>query len=164
MQRGDVKYYITAVKDGKYTYVTDIYRAYVKLHELLTPYITEQAAIASSTGMPLMRHMALHWQKDPNVWDINDQYMFGDAFLVAPVLDEESQRDIYLPQGRWRDLNTGTEYTVGEGGKWLYGYDVSISQLPLFYNPDNTSDADDDILGGIAEIFDYLRGLPIPAD
>ncbi|MBQ8415784.1 MAG: hypothetical protein IJX13_02630, partial [Clostridia bacterium] len=159
VQRGDVKYYLTAVKDGKYAYVTDIYRAYVKLHELLTPYITEQASIASRTGMPLMRHMALHWQDDANVYDINDQYMFGDAFLVCPVLDDKNERDIYLPEGNWLDLNTGTEYSVGKSGKRLAGYDAALTQLPLFYRLENTSDTDDCLLAGIAEIFTYLKEI-----
>jgi alpha-glucosidase (family GH31 glycosyl hydrolase) len=113
--------------------VTDIYRAYVKLHELLTPYITEHAEIASSTGMPLMRHMVLHWQDDERVYSINDQYMFGDAFLVAPVLTNAKSRNIYLPEGEWLDLNTGETITVGKEGKEIKDYAAGISVLPVSF-------------------------------
>ena len=162
VQRGDRKYYITAIKNGEYTYVTDIYRAYVKLHELLTPYITEHAEIASLTGMPLMRHMALHWQDDETVYGINDQYMFGDAFLVAPVLTDRNTRNIYLPEGKWTDLNTGVTHTVGEGGKWLYNYHASLAELPVFFNTETSSDAARGLVSGIEEIFDYLETVDVP--
>jgi alpha-D-xyloside xylohydrolase len=142
-----------------YSYVTDIYRAYVKLHELLTPYITEHAAIASSTGMPLMRHMVLHWQDDSNVYTIDDQYMFGDAFLVAPVLNDMTSRDVYLPEGKWQDMNTGEIITVGKDGQWLKGYAASVGTLPLFYNMDTTSQTAEGLLDGIREIFDYVKTI-----
>ncbi len=141
---------------GTYAYVTDIYRAYVKLHELLTPYITEYSTIACETGMPVMRHMILGWQDDANVYNIDDQYMFGDAFLVAPILDNTYSRDIYLPEGEWIDLYTGIEYTVGKDGMWLEDYAVSITSLPLFYNVNNTSETAEELRPGIEEIFAYL--------
>ncbi len=148
--------YKFAEESPSYAWVTDTYRAYVKLHEALTPYITEYCAEASSTGMPVMRHLILHYQDDKNVYGIDDEYMFGDAFLIAPVLTTADQRNIYLPEGEWKDLNTGTVYTVGKGGQTLENYAVAVTQLPVFYNMKTTSQTAEDILPAIEEIFEYL--------
>ncbi len=156
MREGDLVY---KVGPGSLAWATDIYRAYVKLHELLTPYITEYSEIACDTGMPAMRPLALGWQDDVNVYDINDEYMFGDAFLVAPVLDETYARDIYLPEGKWLDLNTGETHTVDAGGKWLRNYDVPMTVLPVFYNLSTTSKTAEELLPGIQEIFDHLEEI-----
>ncbi len=150
-------------KDGSpimkdYTYVTEIYRAYTKLHEHLTPYITELSEEASTTGMPVMRHLILGWQDDPNVYTIEDQYMFGDAFMVAPILDAGTERSVYLPEGEWIDLNTGETYSVGAEG---YRFDVTanIAELPTFFNTETESDIARELVDGIAELYDYARTL-----
>jgi len=157
------KSYQFAEESASYAYVTDIYRAYVKLHEVLTPYITEYCKEASTTGMPVMRHMVLHWQDDKNVYNINDQYMFGDAFLVAPILSDAQQRDIYLPEGTWKDLNTGEVHTVGKEGKMLKDYEANIKTLPVFYNVNSTSEtATPELIAGIEEIFRYVKSIWVP--
>ncbi|MBQ7335055.1 MAG: glycoside hydrolase family 31 protein [Clostridia bacterium] len=166
--------------DVGYPATTNIYRAYTKLHELLTPYITEYSEIACETGMPLTRHLVLHWQDDANVYDIDDEYMFGTAFLVAPELDGKTQRDIYLPEGEWEDLNTGYVYEIGNGtykitkadgttqsgtygaeGFWLKNYKVAITQLPVFYNRAEWNDSETaaGLLDGIREIFEYASSI-----
>ncbi|MBQ8415722.1 MAG: glycoside hydrolase family 31 protein [Clostridia bacterium] len=157
--KDDKKLKVEVKKNDDYVYVTDIYRAYVKLHELLTPYITEYATVATETGMPVMRHLILHWQDDANVYNIDNQYMFGDAFMVAPVLNDQYSRDIYLPEGNWLDMNTGDTYRVGPEGKTLTDYEVSIGTLPLFYNQDTTSETAEGLLDGIREIFDYVKTI-----
>ena len=155
----------TVNSKGQYAYVTDVYRAYLKLHELLTPYITEYSEIACQTGMPLMRHLILHYQDDKNVYAVNNgssfgdsEYMFGDAFLVAPILNDGYQREVYLPEGKWMDLNTGEEYVVGAEGKIL-NCTVGLTQLPVFYNMENESETAADLLEGIMEIFEELNKI-----
>ncbi len=140
-------------------FTTDVYRAYCKLHELLTPYITEYSAIASQTGMPLVRHLVLGWQADEKVYDIIDEYMFGDAFLVAPELNGSITREVYLPEGRWQDLWTGETYTVGKDGRTLSGVSVAMTQIPVFLNLDHSSETVGDLLPGIEEIFSTLREM-----
>ncbi len=151
--------YVYYIAPGQMTYITDIYRAYVKLHELLTPYITEYSQIACDTGMPVMRTLALQWQDDVNVYDIDDEYMFGDAFLVAPVLDNGFSRDIYLPEGTWIDLNTGEQHIVGAEGKTIKNYYVGLQDLPVFYNVNTTSETAAELLPGIQEIFNVLGSI-----
>jgi len=151
--------YRFAEQDEGYAYVTEIYRAYTKLHEHLTPYITELSEEACNTGMPVMRHLILGWQDDKNVYGIEDEYMFGDAFLIAPILTENNVRKIYLPAGEWVDLNTGEEYSVGAEGKWLENYEVSLAELPTFYNVNTESEIAPVLVNGIVELYDYARSV-----
>lgn len=142
-----------------YTYVTEIYRAYTKLHEHLTPYITELCEEASQTGMPAMRHMILEYANDPNVYTIEDAYMFGDAFLIAPILNDQSSRNIYLPKGTWIDLNTGEQHVVAVGGTWLNDYPADLSTLPSFFNVETESQIAPTLVEGITELYSYARSL-----
>ena len=135
----------------------DIYRAYTKLHELLVPYIREYAEIACQTGMPLVRHLVLAYQNDVNVYDIEDEFLFGDGLLVAPVLDDSTSRDVYLPEGRWQNLFTGEVYEVGAEGMTLTGVQVPIQQIPVYVNLDHSSETLDDLLAQAQEILDSLR-------
>ena len=151
--------YRFAEQDENYAYVTDIYRAYTKLHEHLTPYITELCEEASSTGMPVMRHLIFGWQGDKTAWNIEDEYTFGDAFLLAPILTENNVRKIYLPEGEWIDLNTGDEYSVGAEGKWIENYEASIAELPTFYNKNTVSEIAPTLVDGICELYDYARSV-----
>ncbi len=156
------------IHPGQMTYITDIYRGWVKLHELLTPYITEYSEIACQTGMPVMRVLALdkQWQSDSNVYNIDDEYMFGDAFLVAPILDDSFSREVYLPEGNWKDLNTGEIHQVGEGGKRVT-CKASLAQMPVFCRLNSelqpVTETAAELLPGIEEIFEYLNSIKLPA-
>ena len=171
---------VVTVTPGTYAYVVDVYRAYVKLHELLAPYLTEMSAIACEDGIPVMRHLVFGWQDDANVYNIDDEYTLGDAFLVAPVVTGGTSRDIYLPEGEWLDLNTGALYEIAGGvckingeevesnsdkGYTIAGYEASVVQLPVFYNLNNTSETAEELLPGMLEIFEYLNEVDasIPA-
>ena len=85
-------------------------REYAKLRFRLLPYIYSQAYKATKTGLPMMRAMVLEFQDDPNTYSMEDQYMFGDAFLVAPVYTPVNKRTVYLPEGTWFDYWTAREY------------------------------------------------------
>ena len=84
-----------------------IYRYYSKIHCVLMPYLVDQAHTACKTGLPLMRHLILEFPQDERGYDIEDQYMLGDAFLVAPVLNADLSRSVYLPEGTWTPLLGG---------------------------------------------------------
>lgn len=151
--------YQFANENPDYLFVTELYRAYVKLHEHLTPYITELCVEASTTGMPVMRHLILGWQDDKTVYNIENEYTFGDAFLIAPILNAGYTRDIYLPEGEWLDLNTGDEYSVGKSGLWLRDYGASLAELPTFYNKNTVSKVAPTLTDGISALYDYARSV-----
>jgi len=105
-----------------------IFRKYDKLRYRLLPYIYSTAYASSRRGLPVMRHLALEYQEDPAVHHVDDEYLFGDAFLVAPVLSPEPRRRIYLPEGEWVDFHEEIPY---KGGRWI-DFPAPLSKLPLF--------------------------------
>ncbi|KJK51593.1 glycosyl hydrolase family 31 [Lentzea aerocolonigenes] len=109
-----------------------INRKYLKLRERLLPYLYSTSRVANETGYPSTRAMVLEYPDDPVARgnQTSQQFLAGDAFLVAPVTSDTSVRDgIYLPAGTWTDYWTGTTY---QGPGWLNGYNAPLDTLPLF--------------------------------
>ena len=79
-----------------YPAISDIIRKYWKLRYQLIPYILQQSEITTRTGMPVLRAMILHYPNNRTCRQIDDQYFFGENMLVAPVMNSENKRDIYL--------------------------------------------------------------------
>ena len=85
-----------------------IFKKYDELRYELMPYLYSALYQNHSTGQPLMRALVLDYQKDPNVYEITDQYMLGDNLMVCPVTTKGAQtRTVYLPEGNWVDYWTG---------------------------------------------------------
>ncbi len=106
----------------------DVYRKYATLHMSLFPYRYAAAQEAAKTGMPIMRALVLQYQNDDRARTTKDEYMFGPDFLVAPVIDENTRRVVYLPEGEWVDYWTGTRFS---GGKTML-VDAPADVLPLY--------------------------------
>jgi alpha-glucosidase len=89
---------------------------------------------AAATGLPIVRHMFVHYPDDPNVYDISyEQFMVGDEFIVAPVLDPGATRvKAYLPAGRWVHLWTGQVYSNPNAGQTVT-VEAPIGQPCVFY-------------------------------
>ena len=97
--------------------VTAIFRKYVKLRYRLQPYFYDLFRECEETGLPPMRALVLNYEDDPNVHELNDEFMLGDQMLVAPVVEQGArQRMIYLPKGDWYDFWTGEKQ---EGGRYF---------------------------------------------
>jgi len=109
------------------------FRKYAKLRYRLLPYIYSHAYHAMKTSLPMMRAMILDFQDDPNTHNIEDQYMFGDAFLVAPVCQRTNKRTVYLPKGTWFDYWTCKEYD----GPTLLNIEPALDVLPLYVRGDS---------------------------
>ncbi|MBI1682617.1 glycoside hydrolase family 31 protein [Caulobacter hibisci] len=103
---------------------------YVKLRYALMPYLYSMGKTTYDTGAPFMRGLFMDFPNDPKVANIGDQYMFGPAFLVAPVTDQGvTERDVYLPAGAdWYDYWTNQKYT---GGQTVH-VKAPIDTIPLF--------------------------------
>jgi len=107
----------------------EVARIYLKLRYRLLPYIYSQAVLCTQTGLPMVRPLVLEFQDDPNTQHLDQQYLFGDSFLVAPVLRADQQCRIYLPPGEWVDYWTKE---VEAGGRWLPEQAVPLERLPLW--------------------------------
>lgn len=109
--------------------VEAISRAYLELRYRLLPYVYTAAWQAAQTGMPILRALAFAYPHDEATHSLDDQYLFGHAFLVAPVVVEGStQRDVYLPEGLWLDFWSGERHTGGQ----TISVDAPLDVLPLF--------------------------------
>lgn len=76
-----------------------------------------------------MKPLTYVYPEDANTYAIWDEYIFGDAFLIAPVFTETNQREIYLPQGKWYDFhNPQTEYV----GPKTIKQNVPLDATPIF--------------------------------
>jgi len=82
----------------------------------LMPYITSLAADTYWRDGSILRGLVMDFEDDRRTWDIDDQYLFGPAFLVAPVTQFGARtREVYLPQGAdWYDWRTGQMHRGGQ--------------------------------------------------
>ena len=109
----------------------EVTRAFTKLKMRLMPYLAGAGEEASTTGVPVMRAMALEFPADRGVAGLGTQYMLGGSLLVAPVLSAGRDVDVYLPVGEWTHLLTG-ERVSGRGWRHeQHGFD----SLPLYVRP-----------------------------
>ena len=111
---------------------TSINRRYIQLRERLLPYFYTYSAMAHRTGVGMVRPLWLEYPDDPATLREEAKYEFlaGEAFLVAPVYDDQAVRDgIYLPQGTWTDYWTGEQH---RGPVRLHDHPAPLDRLPLF--------------------------------
>ncbi len=102
-------------------------RAALKLRYRLLPYIYSAFVTSSETGAPVQRPFVFDFQHDRTAWETDDAYLFGEALLVAPVMQPGSTaRHVYLPPGTWVDFHTGERY---RGGRYI------TAAAPLDYIP-----------------------------
>jgi alpha-glucosidase (family GH31 glycosyl hydrolase) len=93
------------------------WRRYTKLHTQLYPYIAAAQRTYRDSGMPIVRQLALAAPDDERAAAASDQFLFGPDLLAAPALDPGvTEREVYLPGGRWFDLWRSAVYREGSGG------------------------------------------------
>jgi len=113
--------------------VENICRKYIELRYRLLPYTYTAMWQATQNGSPLVR--PLFWANspdrlpDPQVNTIQDEYLYGDAFLVAPIIEKGAEsRKVYLPDGIWFNFWTNEPFPGGQ----IVTADAPLDTLPLF--------------------------------
>ncbi len=103
---------------------------YLRLRYQLMPYIYSQGFHAYQTVAPYTRALFMDFPNDPNVVAIGDEYMFGPAFLVAPVSEQgATSRKVYLPAGSdWYNYWTNERLPGGQTVETA----APIDTIPLF--------------------------------
>lgn len=115
---------------------------YIRLRYKMLPYMYSVAWDVTSNGGSFMRALFMDFPNDKNVFDINDQFMFGRSLLVAPVtepmyVDNDRKEDfgmiktkkVYLPEGTdWIDFWKGNKIS---GGQTVHR-EVPIDIIPIY--------------------------------
>ena len=107
----------------------------LKLRYSLYPYLYTSAWQGYSAGVPMMRAMILEdgSQTNPDAWDLNRQYYFGDWFLVAPATEAaDTTVSVWFPPNTtWYNYYTGERYEGGADGKTVR-LEVALDEIPVF--------------------------------
>lgn len=109
--------------------IEEICKKYINIREKMRPYIRELMQAAHEKGTLVMRPLFYDFPNDEQSWIIEDQYMFGPDVLVNPILyDGLTERTVYLPEGSWRELETGKIYS----GKQTLTCKAELDSIPVF--------------------------------
>jgi len=114
----------------------------INLRYRMLPFIYSVAAMVTNQDYTMTRPLAFDFRNDPKVYDIKDQFLFGDAFMICPVTDPmyykpgsvaltdvAKTKEVYLPSGTtWYNFWTGSQT---QGGKSIVA-DAPIDHIPVF--------------------------------
>lgn len=106
-----------------------ISKKYIQLRYKLLPYIYTMAYQNYKTSLPLARPLFFGYPGDNNLTGLSSSYMWGDCFLVSPVVQAgQTTKTVYLPKDNWIDYWTDRVY---EGGQNI-SVSTPLDKLPLF--------------------------------
>lgn len=111
--------------------VEEVSRKFISLRYRLLPYLYTLMWEAAESGSPALRPMFWYFQEDPMVYDhaYQQQFFFGEKLLIAPVTRErEYLKKVYLPEGKWLDMNTETVYQ----GPGAFVVEAPLERVPMF--------------------------------
>lgn len=101
-----------------------------KLRYRLMPYVYSLAGMVYFKNYTIMRALVMDFESDPQVTNLDNEYMFGPALLVAPVTKYRARtKEVYLPKGTgWYDFHTGKYFKGGEN----VNVEAPLGEIPLF--------------------------------
>ncbi|MDR2046626.1 MAG: glycoside hydrolase family 31 protein [Clostridiales bacterium] len=106
----------------------ELCRAAAKFHLEFSDYIVKYANAARMTGEPIVRYMEYSFPNE-GMEEVNQQFMLGDDYLVAPVVDKGArEKEVKLPKGEWKRVGTDD---ICEGGRAVT-VKAEIDELPIF--------------------------------
>ncbi len=110
--------------------VEEISKNYIRLRYKLLPYIYNLFLVASEEGLPITRSLCVDYTHDDKIYEesFENQYLFGEAILVAPIRSDAVFSKVYLPKGVWYEFFTDEKI---EGGRELLR-EFALEHLPLF--------------------------------
>ncbi|MCM0042596.1 MAG: glycoside hydrolase family 31 protein [Algoriphagus sp.] len=110
--------------------VEEISRNYLNFRYSLLPTIYSAFHQSTQNGLPLAASLAIHYPQDETIYQtaFQNEYLFCNSFLVAPVESFREISKVYLPQGEWYYLYTDQKH---QGGQVIY-QDSPLNYLPVF--------------------------------
>ena len=95
----------------------------------MLPYLYTAFAQAARDGGPITRPLIYIWPEDVALANVEDEFLLGDALLIAPVLDEgKIRRLVTFPKGTWVDWYTGERFS----GPVRVEVDAPLDLLPIY--------------------------------
>lgn len=124
---------------GNAAYESDVKKA-VDFHSAYAPYIYSAAVDSFKTGFPYtMTPLPIAYPSDANTYDLANtstrqyEWMLGESLLAAPLFGNDlttaTSRDVYLPEGKWIEYETGKVYN---GPTTLKNYELPLDKVPVF--------------------------------
>ncbi len=103
---------------------------YNQLRYRLMPYIYSLTGAIYHDNYTMMRGLVMDYTDDQNVYNIDDQYMFGEGLMACPVYEYEARsREVYFPENEgWYDFYTG-EFIEGGQTKTV---DAPYERMPMY--------------------------------
>lgn len=104
--------------EGSPTYQSMKY--YTELRYQLMPYIYSLASKTHFEDYTIMRALVMDYSDDEKTYDIDDQFMFGPAFMACPVYEYKARdREVYFPAGIWYDFTTASLCKAERQWTWM---------------------------------------------
>lgn len=100
-------------------------RKLLKVREKLVPMLKKAFEEYHETGKPPIRALVADYTHDLNTYGIDDAYIFCDRLIVAPMTADTDTRNVYLPEGEWRDYWTKQSVRAG----W---HEVTTDLIPVY--------------------------------
>jgi alpha-glucosidase len=110
--------------------VEEISRNYMKLRYRLLPTLYSKFHARTHSGLPISESLAIQFSQEEQVFHsaFQNQYLFADAFLVAPVESTKQITKVYLPEGNWYYLFSDQPFA----GKQVIYQDCPLNYLPIY--------------------------------
>lgn len=106
-----------------------INKKFIELRYKLLPYLYSQFHKAYKEGTPIIRPIFFDYPEDKQTYWSEREFLFGDAFLIAPVLwDGARKREIRLPEGIWYDYWTDEKIS---GPKYVT-VEAPVDKIPVY--------------------------------
>ncbi|XP_052774040.1 sucrase-isomaltase, intestinal-like isoform X2 [Mya arenaria] len=112
-------------------HVSHVSKSALEIKYSLLPFLYTQFYRVNTQGGTIIRAMWHVFPKDKRTWSLDTQFMWANALLVAPVLEQgHMHKDAYLPKSRWFDYYTGMEM---EKTATTVTVDAPRDVIPLFW-------------------------------
>ena len=104
---------------------TETMRELLELRVKLIPMLKAAFDKYRDTGIPPIRALVMDYTTDTETYGIDDEYLFCEDLLVAPLTEKSDTRKVYLPAGNWRDFFTKEPVASG----W---FEVTTENIPVY--------------------------------
>ena len=109
----------------------DMAKNAINMRYAFLPYNYSLAYEQAKYGKPLMAPLYYYFPNDTAAVKIQDEYMWGENILVAPVIEKGAgKRTYYLPEGNWYEVKKQGKFI---GGNSWHTDSINLSRFPFFY-------------------------------